>query len=84
MSTQFFFRTADVTGSIALGESRQMVMPGDNAEVECTLISPMAVQVRTIRTIKIRLVCGRCVTNLHRRACDSRFVKEARLLALEL
>jgi len=44
---QFFFRTADVTGSIALPESRQMVLPGDNAEVECTLISPMAIQVRT-------------------------------------
>lgn len=42
---QFFFRTADVTGSVLLPETRQMVMPGDNAEVECTLISPMAVQV---------------------------------------
>jgi len=41
---QFFFRTADVTGSVLLPETRQMVMPGDNAEVECTLISPMAVQ----------------------------------------
>lgn len=41
---QFFFRTADVTGSVNLPETRQMVMPGDNAEVECTLISPMAVQ----------------------------------------
>jgi elongation factor Tu len=42
---QFFFRTADVTGSVLLPATRQMVMPGDNAEVECTLISPMAVQV---------------------------------------
>mmetsp|Transcript_20357 Transcript_20357/g.60224 ORF Transcript_20357/g.60224 Transcript_20357/m.60224 type:complete len:352 (+) Transcript_20357:221-1276(+) len=41
---QFFFRTADVTGSIALDEGTQMVMPGDNAEVECSLISPMAIQ----------------------------------------
>lgn len=35
---QFFFRTADVTASVTLGEDRQMVMPGDNAEVECTLV----------------------------------------------
>ena len=40
---QFFFRTADVTGAVALGEDRQMVMPGDNAEVVCELIMPMAV-----------------------------------------
>lgn len=41
---QFFFRTADVTGSVDLQEGREMVMPGDNAEVKCTLIVPMAVQ----------------------------------------
>jgi len=41
---QFFFRTADVTGVLTLAESIQMVMPGDNAEVSCTLIHPMAIQ----------------------------------------
>ncbi len=39
---QFFFRTADVTGSVTLTEGREMVMPGDNAVVECELIVPMA------------------------------------------
>ncbi len=39
---QFFFRTADVTGSITLNADVQMVMPGDNAEVTCELIFPMA------------------------------------------
>jgi len=37
---QFFFRTADVTGSITLAEDKPMAMPGDNLEIECTLISP--------------------------------------------
>ena len=32
-SPQFFFRTANVTGSVQLAEDKQMVMPGDNAEV---------------------------------------------------
>jgi len=38
----FFFRTADVTGAVTLPEDRQMVMPGDNAEVSCELLFPMA------------------------------------------
>jgi len=41
---QFFFRTADVTASVTLTEDRQMVMPGDNAEVTCELVHPMAVE----------------------------------------
>lgn len=40
---QFFFRTANVTGSVKLAEDKQMVMPGDNAEVQCELLVPMAV-----------------------------------------
>jgi len=40
---QFFFRTADVTGSVSLDGDREMVMPGDNAEVTCELIQPMAI-----------------------------------------
>jgi elongation factor Tu len=40
---QFFFRTADVSGALHLSADRQMVMPGDNAEVTCDLIFPIAV-----------------------------------------
>jgi len=35
---QFFFRTADITGSIKLPEGTEMVMPGDNAGMEIELI----------------------------------------------
>jgi len=42
-SPQFFFRTANVTGSVQLAEDKQMVMPGDNAEVTCELLVPMAI-----------------------------------------
>jgi len=38
---QFFFRTADVSGSVNLTD-KEMVMPGDNAEVTCELHVPMA------------------------------------------
>jgi elongation factor Tu len=39
---QFFFRTTDVTGSIKLPAGREMVMPGDNLEIEAELIYPVA------------------------------------------
>jgi elongation factor Tu len=39
---QFFFRTADVTGTCKLPESVEMVMPGDNATLDIELISPVA------------------------------------------
>jgi elongation factor Tu len=39
---QFYFRTTDVTGSIALPEGTEMVMPGDNVSMEVTLIAPIA------------------------------------------
>ena len=39
---QFYFRTTDVTGSIKLPEGVEMVMPGDNVDMECTLITPIA------------------------------------------
>ncbi|WP_018249358.1 elongation factor Tu [Orenia marismortui] len=39
---QFYFRTTDVTGSINLPEGVEMVMPGDNIEMEGSLISPIA------------------------------------------
>ena len=39
---QFYFRTTDVTGSIKLPEGVEMVMPGDNVDMECQLITPIA------------------------------------------
>src|SRR5215218_7097793 len=39
---QFYFRTTDVTGSIALPEGQEMVMPGDNTNMEIELIQPIA------------------------------------------
>jgi len=39
---QFYFRTTDVTGNILLPEGVEMVMPGDNIEVEVELISTIA------------------------------------------
>jgi elongation factor Tu len=39
---QFYFRTTDVTGKIALPQGTEMVMPGDNVSLEIELISPIA------------------------------------------
>jgi elongation factor Tu len=39
---QFYFRTTDVTGVVQLPEGTEMVMPGDNAQMEITLIQPIA------------------------------------------
>ncbi|RMF16297.1 MAG: elongation factor Tu [Alphaproteobacteria bacterium] len=39
---QFYFRTTDVTGMVKLPEGTEMVMPGDNVELEVELISPIA------------------------------------------
>jgi elongation factor Tu len=39
---QFFFRTSDVTGDIILPESVEMVVPGDNATLNVSLIQPIA------------------------------------------
>jgi elongation factor Tu len=41
---QFYFRTTDITGSVTLPEDRQMVMPGDNCEVQVELIHTIAVE----------------------------------------
>ena len=41
---QFFIRTTDVTGSAKLPEGVEMVMPGDNVELEITLIAPIAIE----------------------------------------
>jgi elongation factor Tu len=39
---QFYFRTTDVTGTIALPAGTEMVMPGDNVSMEVQLIAPIA------------------------------------------
>jgi elongation factor Tu len=41
---QFYFRTTDVTGIIRLKEGVEMIMPGDNAELEVELITPIAME----------------------------------------
>ncbi len=41
---QFYFRTTDVTGNIKLPDGVEMVMPGDNIEMEVTLITPIAIE----------------------------------------
>ena len=49
---QFYFRTTDVTGVIKLPEGVEMVMPGDNVEMEVTLIAPIAVEQGTTFSIR--------------------------------
>jgi elongation factor Tu len=42
---QFYFRTTDVTGEIRLPSGVEMVMPGDNVNMEVMLVSPVAIEV---------------------------------------
>ncbi|ALX49397.1 elongation factor Tu [Lentibacillus amyloliquefaciens] len=49
---QFYFRTTDVTGVITLPEGVEMVMPGDNIEMEVELISSIAVEEGTRFSIR--------------------------------
>ncbi|HEX5449511.1 MAG TPA: elongation factor Tu [Gaiellaceae bacterium] len=39
---QFYFRTTDVTGAVKLPEGQEMVMPGDNTNMEIEMIQPIA------------------------------------------
>jgi elongation factor Tu len=41
---QFYFRTTDVTGAVTLPAGVEMVMPGDNIDIDCELISPIAME----------------------------------------
>jgi len=41
---QFYFRTTDVTGTVKLEEGVEMVMPGDNTDMEITLITQIAME----------------------------------------
>ncbi|MEO1702208.1 MAG: elongation factor Tu [Pseudomonadota bacterium] len=43
---QFYFRTTDVTGEVSLPDGTEMVMPGDNAEMNVELITPIAMEER--------------------------------------
>jgi elongation factor Tu len=49
---QFYFRTTDVTGEVKLPAGTDMVMPGDNVELEIELIKPIAVEQGTKFTIR--------------------------------
>jgi len=41
---QFYFRTTDVTGTVALPQGVEMVMPGDNVSVQISVIAPVAME----------------------------------------
>nr|MBA3471261.1 elongation factor Tu [Herpetosiphonaceae bacterium] len=41
---QFYVRTTDVTGAITLPEGVEMVMPGDNIQMQVELIMPVAIE----------------------------------------
>jgi len=41
---QFYFRTTDVTGVVTLSAGVEMVMPGDNVNLEVQLITPIAME----------------------------------------
>ena len=49
---QFYFRTTDVTGVITLPEGVEMVMPGDNVNIEVELIHPIALEQGTKFSIR--------------------------------
>ena len=41
---QFYFRTTDVTGTVKLPDGVEMVMPGDNVNLEVELLEPVALE----------------------------------------
>ncbi len=41
---QFYFRTTDITGTVSLTSGKEMIMPGDNTEIEGELIHPIAME----------------------------------------
>ncbi|WP_099222963.1 elongation factor Tu [Listeria costaricensis] len=49
---QFYFRTTDVTGIVTLPEGTEMVMPGDNVEIDVELIAPIAIEEGTKFSIR--------------------------------
>jgi elongation factor Tu len=63
---QFYFRTTDVTGSIKLPEGQEMVMPGDNTNMEIEMIQPIAMDQGLRFAIREggRTVCAGAVTEI--------------------
>jgi elongation factor Tu len=49
---QFYFRTTDVTGVVSLPAGTEMVMPGDNVQMEVELIHPIAIEEGTRFSIR--------------------------------
>ena len=49
---QFYIRTVDVTGKITLPQGTEMIMPGDNVEIDIELISPVAIEQNTKFSIR--------------------------------
>lgn len=49
---QFYFRTTDVTGAIALPQGVEMIMPGDNTKITVELIAPVAIEKGTKFSIR--------------------------------
>jgi elongation factor Tu len=49
---QFYFRTTDVTGVIQLPEGTEMIMPGDNTDLQVKLIYPIAIELGTKFSIR--------------------------------
>ena len=69
---QFYFRTTDVTGNIKLPEGVEMVMPGDNIDMEITLITPIA----CVRGTALRHSRGRPHGRFRRRHQDPRLIQK--------
>ena len=64
---QFYFRTTDVTGVATLPEGTEMVMPGDNVEMDIELITPIAMDKELRFAIREggRTVGAGVVTEIH-------------------
>ena len=65
---QFYFRTTDVTGQVALPEGTEMVMPGDNVSMDVELIVPIAMD----EGLAVRDPRGRANRRSRRRRTDHR------------
>ena len=63
---QFYFRTTDVTGVVTLPEGTEMVMPGDNVEMDVELITSIAMDKELRFAIREggRTVCAGVVTEI--------------------
>ena len=69
---QFYFRTTDVTGSIKLPEGVEMVMPGDNIEMDVELITPIAME-EGLRILPDSIVEIQASSNLSAKFINSLF-----------